>query len=89
MTCARALLDGWIANFGVPDSVTSDQGAQFTSKLWRELNTLLGVERVNHTTAYHPQANGLVERFHRQLKDSFKARNRLGIFSDKAKTRCI
>jgi hypothetical protein len=26
------------------------------------------------TTAYHPQANGLVERAHRQLKDSLHAR---------------
>jgi hypothetical protein len=26
------------------------------------------------TTAYHPQANGLVERSHRQLKDSLRAR---------------
>ena len=29
---------------------------------------------MRHTTAYHPQANGLVERFHRQLKSSLKAR---------------
>jgi hypothetical protein len=26
------------------------------------------------TTAYHPQANGLVERAHRQLKDALRAR---------------
>ena len=33
----------------------------------------LGIEH-SPTTAYHPQANGLVERFHRQLKDSMRAR---------------
>ncbi len=26
------------------------------------------------TIAFHPQSNGLVERFHRQLKDSLRAR---------------
>ena len=28
-----------------------------------------------HTTAYHPIANGLVERFHRQLKTALKAQS--------------
>ena len=34
---------------------------------------LLGTKR-NRTTVYHPQANGLVERFHRHLKGALKAR---------------
>ena len=33
----------------------------------------LGI-KFNMTTAYNPQANGLVERWHRQLKASLKAR---------------
>ena len=33
---------------------------------------LLGTEK-HRTTSYHPQANGIVERFHRQLKASLKA----------------
>ena len=33
---------------------------------------LLGTKR-SRTTAYHPQANGMVERFHRQLKAALKA----------------
>jgi len=32
----------------------------------------MGIKRI-HTTAYHPCANGMVERFHRQLKGSLKA----------------
>ncbi|GFR62093.1 Pro-Pol polyprotein [Elysia marginata] len=72
-TCARALLRNWIARFGVPDSITSDQGPQFTSSLWRELHNVLGCSP-KHTTAYHPQSNGMVERFHRSLKAALKAR---------------
>nr|VZI41426.1 unnamed protein product [Spirometra erinaceieuropaei] len=40
--------------------------------LSRELTSLLGTERLR-TTAYHPQASGLVERFHRQLKTALMA----------------
>ncbi|GFS26688.1 Pol polyprotein [Elysia marginata] len=72
-TCARALLRNWIARFGVPDSITSDQGPQFTSSLWRELHNVHGCSP-KHTTAYHPQSNGMVERFHRSLKAALKAR---------------
>ena len=71
--CSRALIRHWISRFGVPDDITSDRGPQFTSRLWVELNQLLGISASN-TTAYRPQANGLVERFHRQLKGSLKAR---------------
>ena len=72
-TCVRALIRHWIARFGVPDNLTSDRGPQFTSHLWAALNRLLGIF-ASTTTAYHPQANGMVERFHRQLKASLKAR---------------
>ena len=72
-TCARALLAGWIADHGVPADITTDRGAQFSSQLWNNLAQLLGC-KLHHTTAYHPQANGLVERMHRQLKCSLKAR---------------
>ena len=65
-SCASALLSGWMARFGVPVTITSDQGQQFESHLWKALMNLLGTKR-NRTTAYHPPANGLVERFHRHL----------------------
>ena len=50
----------------------SDRGSQFTSHLWAEFTRLLGISP-KQTTAYHPQANGMVERFHRQLKASIMA----------------
>jgi cleavage and polyadenylation specificity factor subunit 1 len=72
-TCARAFIRHWITRFGVPNDVTSDRGPQFTSSLWVELNRLLGIT-ASRTTAYHPQANGMVERLHRQLKAALRAR---------------
>lgn len=54
-TCAKTLLDGWVARFGLPDTVISDQGAQFTSSLWERLSNYLGIQ-LHHTTAYHPQS---------------------------------
>ena len=69
---AQALLSGWIARFGVPSTTVTDRGRQFKSKLWHTLMTLLGSKRAR-TTAYHPQSNGIVERFHRQLKAALKA----------------
>ena len=72
-SCVRELIRHWIARFGVPDDITSDRGAQFTSSLWKELGNMLGV-KMQRTSAYHPQANGMIERLHRQLKNSLKAR---------------
>ncbi|BHF82687.1 hypothetical protein SprV_0802582600 [Sparganum proliferum] len=73
-TVAKAFLSHWVSNFGVPATVTTDRGSQFESTLFRELTSLLGTERIR-TTAYHPQANGLVERFHRQLKTALMAQS--------------
>ncbi len=70
-TVAKHLLFHWISRFGVPSKITTDQGKQFESILFAELNRLLGTQK-HHTTAYHPQANGLVECWHRHLKDSIK-----------------
>jgi transposase InsO family protein len=72
--CAAALLQGWIQRFGVPSTITSDRGPQFTSQLWSALCKLLCINHIQ-TTAYHPQANGLVERLHRRLKDALRARS--------------
>eukprot|EP00794_Sanderia_malayensis_P005072 gene5072-biopygen4130 len=71
-TVAPAFVSRWISNFGLPSTVTTDRCSQFESSLFNELTSLLGIKRI-HTTSYHPSANGMVERFHRQLKASVKA----------------
>lgn len=72
-SCAHTLISGWVARFGVPESLTSDRGVQFTSALWKAVCAVLNISH-HQTTAYHPQSNGLVERFHRRLKDALRAR---------------
>ena len=69
---AQALVSGWIARFGTPSTITTDRGSQFESAPWTQLMQLLGSKRIR-TTAYHPIANGLIERLHRQLKAALKA----------------
>ena len=71
--CAFAMFHGWISRFGVPAVITSDRGAQFISSLWSAICSLLNIKHKT-TTAFHPQSNGMVERFHRQLKNSLRAR---------------
>ena len=68
-----ALLHGWVARHGLPSVISSDRGAQFTSMIWENMSTTLGV-KLQPTVAYHPQANGLVERLHRRLKEALRAR---------------
>jgi hypothetical protein len=66
---AQTFVAGWISRFGTPLRLTNDQGRQFESELFRCLNKICGTTQFR-TTAYHPAANGLVERLHRQLKAS-------------------
>lgn len=66
-TITRNFFTHWVARFGVPVRVTTDQGRQFEADLFRRLTQLTGSQHWR-TTAYHPAANGMVERFHRQMK---------------------
>ena len=63
---------GWVQTFGVPATVTSDRGSQFTSAIFRQLTKIWGIKTIT-TTPYHPESNGLVERFHRRLKEALIA----------------
>ncbi len=70
--CAKALTFTWISHFGVPETITSDRGPQFTSNLWFKLCEMLHISH-KQTTAYHPESNGAVQRLHRRLKDALHA----------------
>ena len=69
---ADAFAQGIVANYGVPSSITTDNGSQFTSAIWTQLMRTWFIKS-HFTTSYHPESNGLVERFHRRLKESMIA----------------
>lgn len=70
-TVANAVYSNWISRFGAPSFITTDQGRQFESELFNSLVKFVGAKRIR-TTAYHPQANGKIERWHRCLKAAVK-----------------
>ena len=65
-TVAKLLVEQIVSRHGVPSEVLSDRGRSFLSGLIKEVESLLGFHKVN-TSAYHPQTDGLVERFNRTL----------------------
>ena len=66
------LSEVWISRFGTPKIIITDRGTQFTSQKFKEFTKFVGTE-LRHTTAYHPQCNGKVERLHRTIKTALKA----------------
>ena len=53
--------------FGVPEALLSDRGTNFLLHLMTDVCAKLGITKLN-TTAYHPECDGMVERFNRTLK---------------------
>ena len=68
LTIVQLLVGEVISHHGVPRELLSDRGATFLSSLLKEVCQIMGLKKVN-TTAYHPQGDGLVERFNRTLID--------------------
>ncbi|CAK1592111.1 unnamed protein product [Parnassius mnemosyne] len=65
-TVGKALIS-WISRFGCPTDIVNDRGRQFECTIFHYLGKMIGFKH-RKTTAYHPACNGMVERFHRQLK---------------------
>lgn len=66
LTIAKLFVEEVVSRHGVPAQLLSDRGKAFLSTLMQEVCQVLGVKKIN-TTAYHPQTDGLVERFNRTL----------------------
>ena len=71
---AEAVADELVKVFsrvGIPEEILTDQGTNFTDKLLGELYRLLNIKALR-TSPFHPQTDGLVERFNGTLKDMLR-----------------
>ena len=66
-TIAEKLVSEFICRFGAPLRILTDQGRQFESKLFEEICSLLDKDKTR-TNGFHPQTNGMVDRFNRTLE---------------------
>ena len=69
---SRILIDEIVCRHGIPLSIISNQGAQFTSRFWRSFQKGLGT-KVKLSTTFHAQTDGQVERTIQTLKDMLRA----------------
>lgn len=65
-------LSSLFACWGVPDTITTDNGPQFISADFASFVERRGIKHIK-TALYHPQANGGVERFNQTLKNGLRA----------------
>lgn len=59
---ARTIFNEYFCKFGIPSVILSDQGTHFQNQLMANIQMLIGYTHI-YSTAYHPQTNGIVERF--------------------------
>lgn len=64
---AQLYLQHVFAKHGVPKTIVSDRGSEFTSSFWRSLCRLMSIEQ-SLSTAYHPQTDGQTERVNQNLE---------------------
>jgi hypothetical protein len=57
---------------GVPKMIVSDRGSQFVAHFWEQLHASLGTHLI-HSSAYHPQTDGQIERVNQILEDMIRA----------------
>lgn len=67
ITVATKLVNEVFCRFGVPLEIHSDQGRNFESQLFQEVCKIFGIHKTR-TTPYHPQSDGMVERFNQTLE---------------------
>lgn len=56
-----------ISRYGIPEKILSDQGSEFINSVMNSIYQWLNIKKIT-TAPYHPQGNGVLERFHRELR---------------------
>ena len=79
--CTDAFIRHWVAWVGCPQHLFTDRGTQFTSSTWKSMCEYFGCQ-LHHSTAYHSQAQGMVERFNRTLKSSLRCTGNPSLWYD-------
>ena len=69
---ARIFIDEILCRYGIPLTIISDRGAQFTSRFWSSFRKGLGT-KVKLSTAFHPQTDGQVGCTIHTLEDMIRA----------------
>ncbi|XP_063592552.1 uncharacterized protein LOC134769742 [Penaeus indicus] len=72
VTFTNTLINDFITIFGPPQAFICDNGTEFSNSLLRAVCKLLET-KINFTTPYHPESNGLCERTNRIVKDTLYA----------------
>ena len=70
-TVTRCFKTNWVAIFGVPEKVITDNGKEFVSGEFENMCTSFGITHIK-STCYHPQSNGFIERVHRMVKTALR-----------------
>ncbi len=65
---ASMIIKDVVSKHGLPKTIVSDRGTEFTSGFWRNFTAKLNIKS-NYSTAYHPQTDGQTERINQILEE--------------------
>nr|XP_032801302.1 uncharacterized protein K02A2.6-like [Petromyzon marinus] len=71
LVVSQALVEHYVLKHEIPKRVIADQGSEFEAELFQALCREFRIQK-DRTTAYHPQANGMVEHMNQTLAGKLK-----------------
>ena len=74
---AKVFVEEFVSLHGICRQTLTDQGAQFESKLFKEICMLLDIDK-KRSTGFHHQTSGIQERFNRTIEDMLSKYTGLG-----------